>query len=135
MMYKINVNEYALHESYNFIKGLLECEESVDVIFVKNSDVTLFEHRFTRNDDVFEFVNTVYSSLFEKQEKQEKQEKRYKHGDIECIDAIRACMSKEEFRGFCKGNVIKYLWRAEYKGGEKDYKKASDYLNYMMEAE
>lgn len=126
MMYKINVNECALHESYNFIKALLVCQESVDVTFVKNNDVTLLEHRFTRNDDVFEYVNTVYSSL------SEKQEKRYKHGDIECVDAIRACMSEEEFRGFCKGNVIKYLWRAEYKGGQEDYKKARDYLNYIL---
>lgn len=129
MMYKININEYALHESYNFIKGLLECEEPVDVIFVKNNDVTLLEHRFTSNDDVYEYVNTLYSSL------SEKQEKRYKHGGIECIDAIRACMSEEEFRGFCKGNVIKYLWRAEYKGGSVDYQKARDYMNYLLEAE
>lgn len=128
-MYKINVNEYLLHESYNFIKGLLECEEPVDVIFVKNNDVTLLEHRFTSNDDVYEYVNTLYSSL------SEKQEKRYKHGGIECIDAIRACMSEEEFRGFCKGNVIKYLWRAEYKGGSVDYQKARDYMNYLLEAE
>lgn len=129
MMYKININEYALHESYNFIKGLLECEEPVDVIFVKNNDVTLLEHRFTGNDDVYEYVNTLYSSL------SEKQEKRYKHGGIECIDAIRACMSEEEFRGFCKGNAIKYLWRAEYKGGSEDYQKARDYMNYLLEAE
>lgn len=129
MMYKINVNEYLLHESYNFIKGLLDHEESVDVIFVKNGGVTLLEHRFTRNDDVYEYVNTLYSSL------SEKQEKRYKHGGIECIDAIRACMSEEEFRGFCKGNAIKYLWRAEYKGGSEDYQKARDYMNYLLEAE
>lgn len=129
MMYKININEYALHESYNFIKGLLDYEEPVDVIFVKNNDVTLFEHRFTSNDDVYEYVNTLYSSL------SEKQEKRYKHGGIECIDAIRACMSEEEFRGFCKGNAIKYLWRAEYKGGSEDYQKARDYMNYLLEAE
>lgn len=128
-MYKININEYALHESYNFIKGLLDYEEPVDVIFVKNNDVTLFEHRFTSNDDVYEYVNTLYSSL------SEKQEKRYKHGGIECIDAIRACMSEEEFRGFCKGNAIKYLWRAEYKGGSEDYQKARDYMNYLLEAE
>ena len=84
------------------------------------------EHRFTRFDDVYEYVNTLYSSL------SKKQEERYKHGGIECIDAIRACMGEEEFRGFCKGNVIKYLWRAEYKGGPEDYKKARDYLNYML---
>ena len=125
-MYTINVNDYSLHESYKFIKDIVDYEGSADVTFVKNNGVTLLEHRFTRNDDVFELVNTLYSSL------SEKQEKRYKHGDIECIDAIRACMSEEEFRGFCKGNVVKYLWRAEYKGGPGDYKKARDYLNYML---
>ena len=129
MMNKINVNDYSLHESYEYIKDIVDYEGSADVTFVKNNGDTLLEHRFTRNDDVFEFVNTLYSSL------SEKQEKRYKHGGIECIDAIRACMSEEEFRGFCKGNVIKYLWRAEYKGGSEDYQKARDYMNYLLEVE
>lgn len=126
MMHKINVNDYSLQESYNYIKDIVDYEGSVDVTFVEKNGVALLEHRFTRNDDVFEYVNTVYSSL------SEKQEKRYKHGAIECIDALRSCLSEEEFRGFCKGNVIKYLWRAEYKGGTEDYKKARDYLNYML---
>lgn len=129
MKYTINVNDYSLIESYNFIKGLLECEEPVDVLFVKNNDVTLLEHRFTGNDDVYEFVNTLYSSL------SEKQEKRYKHGAIECIDALRSCLSEEEFRGFCKGNIIKYLWRSEYKGGKVDFSKARDYLDYLLKEE
>lgn len=35
----------------------------------------------------------------------------YKKGDIECIEAIKASMSREEFLGYLKGNAIKYLWR------------------------
>ena len=96
---------------------------------MEKNGVALLEHRFTRNDDVFEYVNTVYSSL------SEKQEKRYKHGAIECIDALRSCLSEEEFRGFCKGNIIKYLWRSEYKGGKEDLEKARDYLDYLLEKE
>lgn len=53
---------------------------------------------------------------------------RYRHGDIECIDAIKAALTPEEFRGFCKGNVIKYIWRERYKGGNDDFKKALDYI-------
>ena len=30
---------------------------------------------------------------------------------IECIDAIEASMSDEEFQGYLKGNCMKYLWR------------------------
>ena len=40
----------------------------------------------------------------------------YTTGDIECIDAIKASMSHEEYIGFLKGNVIKYLWRYGLKG-------------------
>lgn len=40
----------------------------------------------------------------------------YKFGDIECIDAIRASMSREEYRGYLKGTALKYLWRYNHKG-------------------
>lgn len=51
----------------------------------------------------------------------------YKQGGIECIDYLRAKLTPEEFRGFLKGNAIKYLSRAEQKGGAEDYAKASWY--------
>lgn len=57
---------------------------------------------------------------------------RYRHGDVECIDAIRAALTPEEFRGFCKGNVIKYVWRERYKGGDADLVKAKDYICYAI---
>jgi hypothetical protein len=53
----------------------------------------------------------------------------YRQGGIECIDAIRAALTDEEFRGFIKGNAIKYTWREKHKGGNKDLKKAAWYLN------
>lgn len=40
----------------------------------------------------------------------------YKRGDIECIDALRSCLTPEEFRGYCKGSAMAYLWRM----GKKD---------------
>ncbi len=46
-----------------------------------------------------------------------------KHG-VECIDAIRATLTDEEFRGYCKGNVLKYTWRERYKNGFEDLEKA-----------
>lgn len=55
----------------------------------------------------------------------------YTQGEIECIDAIRAALSPEEFRGFLRGNVIKYLWRAPLKHGREDYQKAQWYLNRL----
>lgn len=48
---------------------------------------------------------------------------------IECIDAIKAALTPEEFRGYCKGNAIKYLWRERMKGGDESLKKANWYIN------
>lgn len=44
----------------------------------------------------------------------------YNDGGIECIEAIEASMSEEAFRGYLKGNMLKYLWRYEHKGGKED---------------
>jgi hypothetical protein len=53
----------------------------------------------------------------------------YRQGGIECIDAIRAALTEDEFRGFIKGNAIKYTWREKHKGGDEDLRKASWYLS------
>ncbi len=55
----------------------------------------------------------------------------YKQGSVECIDAIRAALTDIEFRGYCKGNVIKYVWREKLKGKDEDLKKAMAYLKYI----
>jgi hypothetical protein len=53
-------------------------------------------------------------------------------GGIECIEAIEASMSIEEFKGFLKGNCQKYLWRFTKKNGAEDLKKAKWYLERLI---
>ena len=55
----------------------------------------------------------------------------YNQSDIECIEAIEASMAKEAFEGYLKGNVLKYLWRYEKKGGKQDLDKANWYLTKL----
>lgn len=55
----------------------------------------------------------------------------YKQGGIECIEAIKAALTEEEFRGYCKGNAIKYIWREKHKGGNESIEKANWYLNKL----
>jgi hypothetical protein len=52
----------------------------------------------------------------------------YQKGKVECIEAIEASMSKEAFKGFLKGNCIKYIYRYENKNGAEDLRKAEWYL-------
>lgn len=59
----------------------------------------------------------------------------YTQGGIECIEAIKASMSREAFCGYLKGNALKYIWRYSQKGGVEDLRKAAVYLNWLIEAE
>jgi hypothetical protein len=57
----------------------------------------------------------------------------YTDGGIECIEAIEAALTPEEFRGYCKGNLIKYAWRERMKGGVESLKKARWYLDRLID--
>jgi hypothetical protein len=56
----------------------------------------------------------------------------YIAGNIECIDAIEAALTPEEFRGYCKGNALKYIWREKHKGGDESIRKAIWYLDRLV---
>ena len=58
----------------------------------------------------------------------------YTQGEIECIDAIRAALGPVGFQDYCRGNVIKYLWRWRQKGGLEDLEKARVYQNWLIES-
>lgn len=57
----------------------------------------------------------------------------YRQGEIECIDAIKAALTEEEYRGYCKGNVLKYVWREKHKGGNESLDKSIWYLKKVLE--
>ena len=57
----------------------------------------------------------------------------YKGTGLECIDAIAAQLSREEFMGYLRGNVAKYTWRMRQKGDPiENAKKANWYLDRLM---
>ena len=56
----------------------------------------------------------------------------YCQGSIECIDAIEAALTPEEFRGYCKGNALKYTWREQHKGQDSSLAKAAWYLARLL---
>lgn len=56
-------------------------------------------------------------------------------GTIEPIDYMQATMTHEEFRGYLRGNVIKYTSRFHRKGGMDDLRKARVYLDWLIQHE
>ena len=57
----------------------------------------------------------------------------YNTGKVECIVAIEESMTPDAFKGYLKGNVLKYMWRYEYKNGTQDLEKAQWYLNRLVQ--
>ncbi len=54
---------------------------------------------------------------------------------LESKDIVRATLTPEEYKGWCKGNALKYQFRAGKKDPSKikeDYEKAVWFLNEMI---
>ncbi len=59
----------------------------------------------------------------------------YTVGGYEALDVIKAKLTPEEYRGYCKGNILKYMMRANYKGHhDQDCEKAGYYCKELSNA-
>jgi hypothetical protein len=56
----------------------------------------------------------------------------YNQGSIETIDYLESVLTKEEYCGACKMNVLKYVSREKHKNGLEDLKKAQWYLDRLI---
>ena len=107
-------NDESTEDCYWFLvnEGLIGKPEQPEINFVKAE----------RNDEVEPKNDAVQHPS------------HYTHGGIECIEAIRASMTADGFCDYCKGNIIKYIWRWRDKGGVEDLRKASVYLDWLISA-
>ena len=84
-----------------------------------------------------EWLSSVLPSAEQKSERQSGMNDavnpdHYKRGDVECIDALRACMTPDEFRGYCRGSALAYLWRLGQKDApEQEARKALWYVSWL----
>jgi hypothetical protein len=56
----------------------------------------------------------------------------YKEKDVQPWDAMQSWMSAEQFEGYLRGNVIKYVARYPDKNGLEDLLKAQHYLEKLI---
>ena len=54
-------------------------------------------------------------------------------GSVECLDAIKSMLSKEEYIGYLRGNIFKYQWRRSKGNFKQDLGKAQFYLNRLKD--
>jgi len=77
-------------------------------------------------------VEDMFKELDDMQEDLVNKPIHYNMGGVETIDAIMAATNQNK-EGYLQGNVIKYIWRYNYKGGLQDLQKAQWYLNKLIE--
>lgn len=59
----------------------------------------------------------------------------YQKYPLQMIENMQNSMTPDEFKGYLKGNIMKYISRYQDKNGAEDLKKADWYLNKLIEVE
>ena len=85
------------------------------------------EYREARNRKKISGATVYKPKDYNKQYNNVHSPAHYNQGHTECIDAIEAMLSDEEYIGYLRGNSMKYRWRFRYKNGLEDLNKAEWY--------
>jgi len=59
----------------------------------------------------------------------------YGQGKIEAIEYIKDFLTDDEYVGYLRGNIAKYMHRFRYKNGVEDLRKAEWYLKRLIETQ
>lgn len=127
-------NEDGYREKYS-----KELDENIDLLFENGELKERISHLKkelnekedkTINEKRAEYGLPPISSL---RDKDNVNHPNHYQGDIETVDYIKDKLTDEEFRGFVKGNVLKYVSREGLKNGDEDLKKSNWYLNKLIE--
>lgn len=60
-------------------------------------------------------------------------QEHYTNNDIQPIEIMKANFTKEEYRGFLLGNIVKYPLRYKDKNGLRDLKTTYTYLTWLIQ--
>lgn len=93
-----------------------------------------FAEEYCQKD--YDLSAKMYEALTDGVEPESKlvdKQKHYTNNGIQPIEIMKANMTKEKYRGFLEGNILKYPLRYEDKDGLKDLKKTLTYLTWLIE--
>lgn len=119
--YVVSTGQDTKDQEYVYVQS--EIGGAIHFIVSASSLVLLKEAKDVKTDHVVEAKEPVGDNV--------NHPAHYNQGGIECIDAIKAALTEEEFRGFCKGSALSYIWREKHKGGMEDILKAEWYLDRL----
>ena len=113
-----------------------QIDESLMKVYLDLADKERIEYEVKWVDESLEEIiarEELEAYLFDDEEDVVNNPDHYNTGNVECIEAIEESMTPEAFRGYLKGNCMKYLWRYSYKGKPvEDLQKAQWYLARLL---
>lgn len=77
-------------------------------------------------------MDAVKTALKEATDEMVNHPQHYNSGKIEVIKIMEDQLNPEEYRGYIKGQVLKYITRERHKNGLEDLKKAYWYLGRLI---
>ena len=82
-----------------------------------------------------DFIPAILSGIEEAMTDNVNHPAHYGQGQIEAISYIQDFLNDDEYIGYLRGNIAKYMHRWRYKNGVEDLKKARWYLDRLIELE
>jgi len=99
---------------------------------VDNTPVVENDYPVNWSSREFEYLKSLDDSIKAKEDNVNNPS-HYGQGSIEAIDYIKDFLNPEEYQGYLRGNIAKYLHRWPYKNKTEDLKKAEWYLERLIE--
>lgn len=118
--------------------------DAVDAIMVEDLTEYVDTYIFVKSEDLdYVTLKDLYGEDYQQAESEPNKDSPHYNSHytnmigLQPIELMQETLSPEEFRGFLKGNIIKYTMRAGHKEGEsaeKDAAKAKVYLKWLNDA-
>lgn len=137
----LSETENSLSRIERFLQGAAEELQKLDIDkhTVEHHKVVLqLQHSMRKYNKAWEkFVSFTGNPERYNSDKNLVKPNRYKGKDGKDLLQLfeESLLSDEEYKGFLKGNVYKYLKRYEHKNGKEDLEKATVYLNKLYDFE
>lgn len=110
------------------------CRDCVDLDNYKNKDAETKKQQLFVNDAAYAaaHMERLWANSNQSDQSDPINPQHYKQYAVEVIDLIQQALTPEEFKGYLKGNMLKYRFRAGYKKDrEEDLKKSNWYQDKL----
>lgn len=124
-------------ESYDFIETMKNlCGKELEVCQVKKDCYELWHGQgWCYTDEMLEPIEKSTEFVYDTQKEMVHHPSHYQLHKHECIEEMIALFGIETVIGFCKCNIHKYRYRQAGKDGERDLRKADEYMDILLDLE